>query len=309
MKRVMKLIMLVLCVSIIGMTFMSAKSKINIGFAVHDLTNPFWSTQAQGAKDAAKKLGINLIVIDSQVDSAREINAWENWIASKVDGIMLSCVDEKAAAPYAKKAQEKGIYVVAAVHPLQAADASLGNDEYKYGFIAGEEAGKWIKTKLGGNAEFVILSADCTAFVIPRSDGIRDGVLSVAPNAKLVARQDAYQTETGMSVTESILQAHPNVKVICGMNDSGALGAYEAVRAAGKESADFFISGTDATLEACKKIKEGGMFKASVDMAPYDSGKREVEMLYKLIMKQKIVPHQKINNVLVTLSNVDKYLK
>jgi ribose transport system substrate-binding protein len=308
MKGIGRVLFVLLCVVVIAVPVL-AKDKPKVGFLVHDLTNPFWNTQARGAQDKAKELGIELVVLDAQVDPAREINAWENWITEGVDGIMLSCVDEEASKAYAKRAQEKGIYVVAAVHPLEVADASLKNDEYKYGFIAGEEAGRWIQEKLGGEAEFAILANDAVPFVIPRSDGIRDGVLSVAPKAKLVARQDAFQTETGMTITESILQAHPNVKVICGMNDSGALGAYEAVRAAGKDSQDFFISGTDATTEACKKIKEGGIFRATVDMAPYESGKREVEMMYNMINKIDFDHHQKINNVLVTSQNVDAYLK
>jgi ABC-type sugar transport system substrate-binding protein len=307
-EKIVGVLGVLLCILIIAVPAV-AKDKAKVGFLVHDLTNPFWNTQARGAKEKAEELGIELVVLDAQVDPAREIDAWENWITEGVDGIMISCVDEEASKAYAKRAQEKGIYVVAAVHPLEGADASLQNDEYKYGFIAGEEAGRWINEKLGGEAEFPILSADVTAFVIPRSDGIRDGVLSVAPKAKLVARQDAFQTETGMTITESILQAHPNVKLICGMNDSGALGAYEAVRAAGKDSDDFFISGTDATTEACKRIKEGGIFRATVDMAPYNSGKREVEMIYNMINGVEFEHHQKINNVLVTTENVDEYLK
>jgi ABC-type sugar transport system substrate-binding protein len=308
MKKLLSIVCVMLCVVALTLP-LAAKDKPKVGFIVHDLTNPFWNTQARGAQDKADELGIELVVLDAQVDPVREIDAWENWITEGVDGIMISCVDEEASKAYAKRAQEKGIFVVAAVHPLEGADASLGNDEYKYGFIAGEEAGRWINEKLGGEAEFAVLSADVTAFVIPRSDGIRDGVLSVAPNAKMVARQDAFQTETGMTVTESILQAHPNVKVIAGMNDNGALGAYEAVRAAGKDTDDFFISGTDATIEACKKIKEQGIFRATVDMAPYDSGKREMEMMYNMINGIEFEHHQKINNVLVTIDNVDPYLE
>ncbi len=308
MKKILNIIVVLFCISVFAIPVL-AKDKPKVGFLVHDLTNPFWNTQARGAKEKAEELGIELVVLDAQVDPAREINAWENWITEGVNGIMIACVDEEASKSYAKRAQEKGIYVVATVHPLDGADASLQNDEYQYGFIAGEEAGRWIQEKLGGEAEFVVLANDAVPFVIPRSDGIRDGILSAAPNAKLVARQDAFQTETGMTVTESILQAHPNVKVICGMNDSGALGAYEAVRAAGKESADFFISGTDATSEACKRIKEGGIFRATVDMAPYESGKREVEMMYNMINGIEFEHHQKINNVLVTIKNVDEYLK
>ncbi len=282
--------------------------ELRFAFMVHDLGNPFWATQAQGAGDVADELGVNLNIIDLQVDPAKEINTWENLITSGVDGIIISCVDEKASQEYCRKAQAAGIKVMAAVHPLPGADGSMSNDEYQYGFLEGEVAGKFIKEKLAGKAKFALLAADCTPFVIPRTDGIRDGILSEAPAAVLVSRQDAYQTDTGMSVTESLLQAHPDLQVIGCLNDSGALGAYEAMTAAGKDPAKTWIGGTDGIDQALKLIKEGGMYKASVSMAPYESGRTEMEVLYKLVQGEPVVPHQKIKNEAITIENVDKYL-
>ena len=281
---------------------------LRFAFMVHDLGNPFWATQAKGAGEMASELGVNLNVIDLQVDPAKEINTWENLITSGIDGIIISCVDEKASQEYCRKAQEAGIKVMAAVHPLPGADGSMANDEYRYGFLEGEVAGKFIKEKLGGKAKFALLAADCTPFVIPRTDGIRDGILSQAPDAECVARQDAFQTDVGMSVTESLLQAHPDLQVIGCLNDNGALGAYEAMMAAGKDPATTWIGGTDGVDQALKLIKQDGMYKATVSMAPYESGKTEMETLYKLVQGEPVIPHQKIKNEAITIENVDKYL-
>ena len=282
--------------------------ELRFAFMVHDLGNPFWATQAKGASDMAEELGVKLNIIDLHVDPAREIDTWENLITGGVDGIIISCVDEVASMEYCKKAQAAGIKVMAAVHPLAGADGSLGNDEYHYGFIEGAAAGKFITEKLGGKAKFALLAADCTPFVIPRTDGIRDGILSEAPDAECVGRQDAFQTDVGMAVTESLLQAHPDLSVIACLNDDGALGAYEAMTAAGKDPATTWISGTDGIAQALKLITEGGMYKASVSMAPYVSGKTEMEVLYKLITGEPVVPHQKIDNEVITIANVDKFL-
>ncbi len=286
----------------------SPTNEVRVAFMVHDLGNPFWATQAKGATEMAKALGVQLTVIDLHVDPAKEVSTWENLITSKVDGIMISCVDEKASQEYCKKAQAAGIKVMAAVHPLSGADGSLSNDEYKYGYLAGVEAGKFIKEKLGGSAKFALLAADCTPFVIPRTDGIRDGILSQAPNAKCVGRHDAFQTDKGMAVTESLLQAHPDLAVIGCLNDDGALGAYEAMAAAGKNPDTVCITGTDGIAQALAKIKEGSMLRASVSMAPYESGKKEMDILYKMIKNENCEPHQKIVNEAITIANVDKYL-
>lgn len=313
MKRFLTLLFTCLfLMAALAIVFAAGKKEegmIKVGFSILDLTNPYWNTQVRGAQDKAKEYGIELIVHDGQSDPAREIVALENWITQGVDGIMISAIDSKACEPYVKRAQEKGIPVVAAIHPLEGTDAWLKLDEYKFGYMSGLAAGKWIKEKLGGEAKFAILAYDELKHVIDRSDGIRDGILEIAPNAKLVARQDAYLPDMGMKVIEAVLQAHPDLKVIQGINDSGALGAYEAVRASGKDTPDFYVGGNDATLEALEKIKEGGIYRCSVDISPYQSGQLEVDIMMKLINGEEVEKVQVVPMVAVKIENVDEYLK
>ena len=284
------------------------RGKTKVGFLVLDLTNSYWNTQTKGALAKAKEYDMKLVVIDGQSDPTIEINALENWITQRIDGIIISAIDSKGCEEYVKRAKEEGIPVVAAMHPLEGADAHLRLDEYQFGFKAGTEAGKWIVEKLDGQAEFAILAADDLKHVVDRADGIRDGILKMAPDAKLVARQDAYVPDKGMTVTEAILQAHPDIKVIQGINDSGALGAYEAVRAAGKDTPDFYIGGNDATPEALRKIKEGGIYRCSVSIDPFGSGRWEVEMLYNLLNDIEFEREQFVSMTPVTIDNVDQFL-
>jgi ABC-type sugar transport system substrate-binding protein len=309
MKKYLFVALGIACIIALTIPALRDKSKIRVGFLVLDLTNPYWNSQAKGAMAKAKEYNMKLIVYDGQSDPAREIDALENWITQGIGGIIISAIDSKGCEAYVKRARQKGIPVVAAMHPLEGADARLCLDEYQFGFRAGLEAGKWIAEKLGGETEFAILAADDLKHIVDRADGIRDGILKMAPQAKLVARQDAYVPDKGMAVTEAILQAHPDIKVIQGINDSGVLGAYEAVRAAGKDSPDFYIGGNDATGEALEKIKDGGIYRCSVSIDPYGSGQREVEMLHNLLNGIEFERKQFVSMTPVTIENVDEFLR
>jgi ABC-type sugar transport system substrate-binding protein len=138
--------------------------------------------------------------------------------------------------------------------------------------MIGVEAGRWIRDELGGEAEVAILENSAIISIVERSDGIISGIHEYAPNAQIVAREDALTPEQGMTAAETILLANPNLQVIVGFNDSTALGAYEAVHGAGRASDTFFIGGVDAVPDAIEKVKEGGIFRATVDIDPFGTG-------------------------------------
>ncbi|MEF9896525.1 MAG: substrate-binding domain-containing protein, partial [Clostridia bacterium] len=106
-----------------------------------------------------------------------------------------------------------------------------------------------------------------------RGNGIEDTIKKLCPNAEIVARQAGDNPTKGMEITENIMQQYPDLKVITGNNDSGPLGAYEAVVGMGKATEDFYIGGGDATPEAQAKMKEeNSIYRATVDLGPYDTG-------------------------------------
>jgi ABC-type sugar transport system substrate-binding protein len=281
-----------------------------VGFSVSDITNPYWNTQVQGAQSKADEYGIELIVHDSQMDPTRELNALENWITQGVDGIMVATIDAEASAPYIDRAREAGIKVVATIHPMETEpDAFLTLDEYEFGYTAGLEAGKWIAENLPPDSKFAVLTEDIYAHVVARADGIIDGVLENAPQAQLAARQVTLNTSEAMTTTENLLQAHPDLKVIQAVNDNSAMGAYEAVRAAGRASDDFYVGGNDATPQALSLINDGTIYRMSVDINPYGSGQLEMEMMWNLLNDIDFEKVQVVPMTAVTAENVGEFIR
>ncbi len=68
-----------------------------------------------------------------------------------------------------------------------------------------------------------------------------------------------------------------------GVNDAGILGAYEVIKGQGMPEEEFALFGLDATAEAVKHIKEGGMYKATVDITPYKVGQNTIDLAVNVI--------------------------
>jgi ribose transport system substrate-binding protein len=311
-KLLVGFVVVVAMTALVSPVFASGEAEdegYTVGFSVSDITNPYWNTQVRGAQSKADEYGVELIVHDSQMDPTRELNALENWITQGVDGIMIATIDAEASAPYIDRAREAGIFVVATIHPMETEpDAFLTLDEYEFGYAAGLQAGQWIADNLEPNADFAVLTEDIYAHVVARADGIIAGVLERAPQANLVARQVTLNTNEAMNVTENLLQAHPNLKVIQAVNDNSALGAYEAVRAAGRSSDDFYIGGNDATPQALSLISDGTIYRMSVDINPFGSGQIEMEMMWNLLNGNDFEALQIVPLQPVTIDNVADFM-
>ncbi|MDR0722277.1 MAG: substrate-binding domain-containing protein [Treponema sp.] len=118
--------------------------------------------------------------------------------------------------------------------------------------------------KLGGAAEYAILNYDQEEILLERGNGIRDALRELAPQAVKVADQPAINPREGISQTETILEAYPNLKVIACIGGGGAVGANNAVKAANKLTDDFGIFAADATAEEVEAIKNNEAIRMSV---------------------------------------------
>jgi ribose transport system substrate-binding protein len=97
--------------------------------------------------------------------------------------------------------------------------------------------------------------------------------------------------------------------MVVGINDGGALGAYQAVVAAGKDDpSSFFVGGIDATPEALAAIKEGGAYQATVDQQPKEMGALCVRTLVAAIVGQPYEPINAIQLAPVNATNVDEFM-
>ncbi|MBF9015994.1 MULTISPECIES: sugar ABC transporter substrate-binding protein [unclassified Oceanispirochaeta] len=282
--------------------------QLKIVYSQIDLVNPFFIARMEGAKAKAEELGIKLIVDDSQCNVAKQVSSIENYIAQGVDGIVMITVDVTAMTDVVRQATEAGIPVISVITLVEGSSAKCILDEYEYGFQAGINAGEWVKEELGGAADCAILGYPEMPQNKYRIDGMKAGLLSIAPAANIVSdNQSANNTADGMKCTEILLQANKELEVIICHSDAVALGALEAVMAADRGSERFFIGGIDATPPALDKMKEKGIFRATVDMMPFAEAGNDIEMMVKLINGEEVEDHN-IDFERVTWKNLDEYL-
>ena len=316
MTKKFKVIGLLLCLLLLVSPLFAqggAESKddgqLKFGMTVLDISNPFFVELSQAAKAEVERLGGTITINDPKDDVAKQIEALENFISAKVDAIIVTAIDPVAVMPTIKKARQQGIVVVAHTDKLEEYDAWVAADEYTMGYTLGEEAGKWIRDNLNGFAEIGILNYDIMPQVIKRKQGIIEGIHKYAPDAVVVGDALGGTPQNGMSATEAFLQANPNIKVIASINDGGALGALQAVKAANKDTPDFFVGGIDATQEALSKIKAGEIYRATVDQAPGIAGRKCVELAVKAINGESFEKDYSQDLVIVNSSNVDQFIK
>ncbi|MGO3751548.1 MAG: sugar ABC transporter substrate-binding protein [Peptoniphilaceae bacterium] len=283
------------------------EKELNVAYVTMDLTSPYFIKIVDGMKEEAKELGINLSVHDGKYQAQPQIDAMETLITQKVDAIILSANDPAALQPLVDKAKEAGIKVIAANAEVKNVDAFVSLVEKDYGLTGGEIAGKYIAEHMDGEAEVALLKFTQVPAVIERGEGLKEGILKYAPNAKFVAEVESSTRETGLKAIENVLQTNPNLNVVVGINDDSVLGAYEAMVAAKKTGDDICLVGLDAVDEAIAKIKDGGIYRGTVDIDPYGSGKLIMETTKKVLDGETINEMIKFPMIPVTSENIDKY--
>ena len=274
-----KLLSLVLCVLMLA-TFASMASaeddQIVVGMSIPQMANPYFVSVMNGVQDQCDELGYELVVVDAGYDVAKQVSDFENFGNQGVDCVIACPIDSNALLPVSEQLQEQGIIVISFAQIIDNANAIFTLDEYTYGTIIGTNAATWINEHLDGKAQVLIISQDNVEAVVARGDGIQDTIEELCPEAEIVARQAGDNPTTGMEITENIMQQYPDVRVNTGNNDSGPLGAYEAIMGMNLDEeamADFYIGGGDATPEAIAKMQEeGSIYRATVDIAPYQTG-------------------------------------
>lgn len=282
-------------------------SKGKIAYVTMDATSPYFIKMIDGMKEEADSLGMELTVHDGKYQAQPQIDAIDTLIAQGVDAIILSANDPTALQPSVDKAKEAGIKVIAANVEMNNTDAYVSLIEKEYGLTGGEIAGKYIADHMGGNAEVAVLAFTQVPAVIQRTEGLKEGIKKFAPNATFVAEVEANNRETGLKAIENVLQKNPTLNVVVGVSDDAVLGGYEAMMAAQRTGDDVCLVGLDAVDEAIAKVKEDGIYRGTVDIDPFGSGKLIIDTTQKVLDGETINEMIKFPMVPVTKENIDQY--
>jgi ABC-type sugar transport system substrate-binding protein len=277
-----------------------------IAVIVSTLNNPWFVVLAETAAAKARTLGYETKIFDSQNNTALEADHFENAITGGFNAVLFNPTDADGSIINVAKAKEAGIPVFCMdreVNSTEVATSQILSDSYS-GCIA---MGKYFVQKMNKKGKYVeILGIVGDNNTWARSKGFHS-VVDNYPGLKMVAQQSAdFDRNKAMEVLESVLQANPDIDaVFCG-NDAMAMGAYQALFAAGKANR-VKVFGFDGANDALQSIKEG---KVKATGMQYPKIMAETAALYaqeyfngKRDFPQKVP----VAVELVTAENIDNY--
>lgn len=265
-----------------------------VGLVVSTLDNPFFVDLKTGAEEKAGEMGMELIVLDSQNDPAKELSNVEDLITKEVKVLLINPTDSDAVGAAVTAANEAGIPVVTLDRGANAGEvvSHIASDNVAGGKMAGE----FIVEKLGGKGKVVELEGiPGTSAARDRGQGFNEALQG--SELEVVAKQPAnFDRTEGLSVAENILQAQSEVNAIFAHNDEMALGALEAVKASGRE---IMIVGFDATDDAVQSVQNGEL-AATVAQQPKMIGAYGVETASKILSGESVEASIPVELQLVT---------
>jgi fructose transport system substrate-binding protein len=235
-------------------------------------TNPFFVKMKEGATAKATELGIDLKAYAGKIDGDNEsqVAAIESCIADGAKGILLVPSDSKAIVDSVKKARDAGILVIALdtpLDPIDAADATFATDNFK----AGTLIGSWAKATLGDAAAsakiaYLDLNPSQPTVDVLRDQGFMQGFGIDLKDANKIGDEDDARNvchdvtngneEGGRTAMENCLTKDSGINVVYTINEPAAAGAFEALKAAGKEK-DVLVVSVDGGCPGVKNVAEG----------------------------------------------------
>nr|WP_125138462.1 ribose ABC transporter substrate-binding protein RbsB [Petrocella atlantisensis] len=264
-----------------------------VGLIVSTLNNPFFVTLKEGAEAAAADMNLELIVLDSQNDPAKELANMEDLLTQGVSVILINPTDSDAVVGAIGLANGSGIPVITLDRGANGGEVvtHIASDNVAGGLMAGE----YIAELLGGSGNVVELEGIAgTSAARDRGQGFNDAISTT--DIEVVAKQVAdFDRTKGLSVMENILQAQPEIDAVFAHNDEMALGALTAVEASGR---DILIVGFDATDDAVKAVEEGKL-AATVAQQPAMIGSLGVEAALKSIQGESLDAYVPVDLMLV----------
>jgi len=263
-------------VGVAGLALLSAAPAMADGVSACLITktdtNPFFVKMKEGAEAKAAELGVTLKSYAGKIDGDHEsqVAAIEACIADGAKGILLTASDTKAIVDSVKAARDAGLLVIALdtpLDPIDAADATFATDNFQAGLLIGQ----WAKATMGdaaANAKIALLDL---AISQPSVDVLRDqgflqgfGVDLADPNkwgdesdARIVGNEvTSGNEEGGLKAMETLLAKDPEINLVYTINEPSAAGAFEALKAVGREK-DVLIVSVDGGCPGVANVKDG----------------------------------------------------
>ena len=279
------------------------KVKIGVAMALFD---DVWLTYVRDAitKWASNHPDVELTIVDAANDTAKQTGQVENFLAQGMNAVVILPVDTAATGPMTKSVVKAGkplVYVNRKPSNLPKGVVYCGSNSIEAGIMNMEELGK----VMGGKGNVVILMGELSnEAAIGRTDGIKKVIKEKFPDIKVVREQTGnWKREQGKTIMENWLASGQEINGVASNNDEMALGALQAIKAAGK-AGKIPVGGTDGSHDALEAMDKGEL-NNTVFQDPVGQGEEAINAAYLLVKKE---PNPKVvdGNIWIPYQRVTK---
>jgi ABC-type sugar transport system substrate-binding protein len=262
------------------------KKRKVVGVSLLTQTHAFYKELEDGLREEAKARDLELVVVACEMDPAKQAAQIEDFVAQRVDAILVAPCDSSAIGPHLAGPERAKIPVFSVDIAVRTANviSHVASDNVQGGRLAAQT----MATLIGGKGNVLIIDHPDVASVQDRTRGF-DEAMKSHPGITIVGRPaGGGQRARAMAVMEDMLQAHRDLSGVFGINDDSALGATAVLEAAGRK--DIVVVGYDATAEAQAVIRRGGPLKADVVQYPGKIGKIAIDIIARFLGGEKVEP-------------------
>ncbi len=260
-----------------------------------------------GMEAAAKKLGVTVLLGNSDNKVDKEARLIDTYIARGVDAIAITPIGNKGGSDAAlQRAADAGIKIVYFNTKANVPSIGfVGTSDASVGATSGKAARAFIEKKFKGQqvkVATVSFRAQLPESAEARSSGFFNEIKTIQ-GVTLVAEQDAWLAEMAVRVVGDMITANPNIQIIHAANEGSTVGAAQAVRNAGKQG-KIFVFGTDGSDQIAQMLlSDDNVLQAAAAQEPFQVGSKAVEIAVKALKGQSFEKNVNIAPRLLSREN------
>jgi ribose transport system substrate-binding protein len=284
------------------------KDGFTIGVSYCLLSAPAVKVFAQGIRERANELGINIIEVDAGWDAQKQTDQMNTFIAQKVDAIVLNPVDSTSVVPVVKKAYEAGIPVV-----MGAMDIDVSGKDYVVSYVGADEedvgraAGKLMVEHLGSGSFSVAIVEGVAGSdpQIKRTAGFEEAIQN--SGLRVVAKVAGdFDKAKAMTVTEDLLMRFPKLDGIWVHDDTMCVGVVQAMKSMGYTGRDIAVVSYNGSLLGAEMVKAGDIIGTAVQPL-VEEGSMSIQVAYDAANGKAVDKWYKDIILPITRDNVNDY--
>ncbi|MCW6510091.1 sugar ABC transporter substrate-binding protein [Lichenifustis flavocetrariae] len=289
--------------------FSAAAHATTIGVTMDKFDDNFLTSVRNAIAAEGKAQGVTLQFEDAQDDTGKQLSQIQNFIAQKVDAIIVNPVDTSATPKMTQLAVAAKIPLVYVNRKpedkeLPANVAFVGSNEKVSGKLEGEELVKCLK----GKGNIVVMQGQLSNnAALDRTADIEE-VVAANPDIKIVQKQTAnWDRNQALDLMNNWITAGDKIAGVAANNDEMAIGAILALKQAGVDPKTMCIGGIDATADGLSEVANGNLY-VTVFQNATGQGKGAIDAALKMVKGEKVSSYVDVPFEKVTKDNYKTYM-